>query len=327
MTLRIPKSPPSVDVASSVSVEEMEALLSEWFDGQVVLTSSGRSALLITLQELGFDRYTHRVAVPQMISKCVLDAVTCCAFPVDAAGRSAADATIQYPQYGFIQLTRPSGVVVEDIAHAFFSVPQKDAPRTIATFSLPKFFSTTTMVGGVIVADPSLARRLRERRKSAPVKSAETLAKEASIFRTFSGGGSGELSLLYTARLLNPRIESVELGGLPTKRSEIEEIRRKRRDIMETLLVAARHLVPRGWGDMLRDHLPYAFPVFASGDVLERLNRELREAGIESDLYRIDADRDMMHPRYEPMLLIPYSHLVSEEVLKDTGSILRSRSV
>lgn len=327
MTFRVPKSPPSVDAVSSVSVEEMEVLLSEWFGGNVVLTSSGRSALLITLQELGFDRYTHRVAVPQMISKCVLDAVINCAFPVDAAERSVADATIQYHQYGFTQLIRPSGVVIEDIAHAFFSVPQKDTPRTIAIFSLPKFFATSTMVGGVIVADPSLARSLRERRKSAPVKSAETLAKEASIFRTFPEGGSGELSLLYTARLLNPRIESIELGGLPTKRSEIEDIRRKRRDVMETLLVTAEHLVPRGWGDMLRDHLPYAFPVSASGDTLERLNRELREAGIESDLYRIDVDRDMSHPRYERMLLIPYSHLVSEEVLKDMGSILRSQSV
>lgn len=324
MTLHVPKSPPSVDAASSVSVEDMETILAEWFGAPVILTSSGRSALLITLQELGFERYTHRVALPRLISRCVLDAVIHTAFPVDAAESNVADGTLQYHQYGFIQLTQPAGVVIEDIAHAFFSVPEPERPRNIAIFSLPKFFETASMVGGVIVADPSLALRIRKRRDASPIKSTDVLAKESSVFRAARIESSAELGLLYAARLLNPRIESGELGGLPLTISELTEIRRRRRDVMDVLLASGGHIIPAGWTDMLRDHLPYAFPVSASKDVLERINRELREAGVESDIYSIDIDRNILNPHYESMLLVPYSHLVPEPTLRDMASILRS---
>lgn len=322
MTLRVPKSPPSVDVASSVSVGEMEAMLTEWFNSPVVLASSGRSALLITLQELGFGRYTHRIALPRFISRCVLDAVIHTAFPVDATEpHVSSDATLLYDQYGFMQRVRPTGLVIEDIAHAFFSEPH--SARTLAIFSLPKFFSTASMAGGVIVADPFLAHRIRERRDTAPAKDTDVLEREAVVFRAQKEGDS-ELPLVYTARLLNPRIESSELGGLPVTVSELFEVRRKRRDVMDALLAAGDRLIPNGWADMLRDHLPYAFPVSATESVLERLNRELHKAGVESDTYRIDVDRNMRHPRYESMLLIPYSHLVPEPTLREMVSILRS---
>jgi len=320
MTFLVPKSPSPIAATSSISVEEMEALLSDWFGGHVVLTSSGRSALLLVLEELGFSRYVHRVALPRLISKCVLEAAICSAFPVDVAEHTTADATLRYHQYGFLQLTRPQGVVIDDIAQAFFSIADKGAPRAITIFSLPKFFPTTTMVGGVILADADLARRIRVRRDVAPAKSADVLAKESA---TFIQGT--DLALLYTARLLNPRIDSSELGGLPTTHAELEEIRRKRGEVMETLLEAAPHLVPPGWASMLRENLPYAFPVSAPRDVLERLNRELQKVGVESDIYHIDVNRDMMHPKYEEMLLVPYSHLVPEPALHDMVSILSSK--
>lgn len=327
MKWRIPKSPPPADAVSSVSVADTEAMLADWFGSPVVLTSSGRSALLLILQELGFARYTHSVAVPRFISRCVLDAIIQTAFPVDAADSHAADAAVHYHQYGFTQRVRPAGVVIEDIAHAFFSVSEPDQPRTLAIFSLPKFFSTASMVGGAVVTDLSLAHRMRQRRDAAPSKSANALAKESLIFRSSAEEGNGQRSLLYTARLQNSRIEDAELGGVPATRSEMSDVRRRRGEVMEALLTAAGRLIPSGWADMLRSQLPYAFPVSSSEHVLARLNRDLQEAGIESDIYRIDVNRDMTHPRYEPMLLIPYSHLVPDAALTDMERILRTTAL
>lgn len=322
MTFLVPKSPIPVNSKSHTTVEEVEAVLAEWFSAPVVLTSSGRSALLLILQELGFDRYTHRLALPRLISRCVLDAVVHNAFPIDVADSATADATLLYHQYGFMQTTWPSGVVIEDIAHAFFSVPGKDTPRDLAIFSLPKFFSTTTMVGGAIASNEPMAQRLRERRDAAPAKPAATPQKEAELFRTLTAAPGLELELLYTARLVNPRIYDAELGGLPATLEELKEIRSKRQETFESLLKAAGNLIPTGWADMLRANLPYALPVVASQEVLESVNRDLRDVGVESDVYTIDTARNMRSPHHERMLLVPYSHTVPHEALQDIKTVL-----
>ncbi|PIR83421.1 hypothetical protein COU19_00470 [Candidatus Kaiserbacteria bacterium CG10_big_fil_rev_8_21_14_0_10_56_12] len=322
MIYRVPKSPLPAAGVSTISVEEMEALLTEWFDAPVVLTSSGRAAILLVLQELGFNRYTHRVALPRMISKCVLDAIVYQAFPVDVARtpRAETDATVFYPQYGFVQTKAPEGLVIEDRAHAFFATLGRPAPKTFAIVSLPKFFSTTTMVGGVMVADVDMARRLRERRDSAPKKDTRTIQEESMLFRATATEGT--LPRLYTARLLNPRIADAELGGLPTTLFEMAETRRKRAFVMETLLQVAEPLVPPGWAEMLAANLPYALPLLAAARVLEDMNQNLRDKGIESDIYHVDVSRDMFNPSYTRMLLIPYSHATEGGALTDMTDIL-----
>ena len=85
---------PAFKTAASVTtVPEAERVFAEWFGAPVVLTSSGRAAISLYLGVTGRDRYRHRVAVPRMISACVLDAVIRHAFPVDAARQQAADTT------------------------------------------------------------------------------------------------------------------------------------------------------------------------------------------------------------------------------------------
>src|SRR4029079_5467621 len=156
---------PAFKTAASVTtVREAEVVLSEWFGAPVVLTSSGRAAILLYLGVTGHDRYRHRVAVPRMISACVLDALIRRAFPVDAATPQAADTTLLYHQYGFMQETRPRGHVLEDISHSCFASATTGVrpwAGDAAVFSLQKFFSIATMIGGLVVPDADLARTVR----------------------------------------------------------------------------------------------------------------------------------------------------------------------
>ena len=159
---------PAFKTAASVTtVPEAERVFSEWFGAPVVLTSSGRTAISLYLGVTGHERYRHSVAVPRMISACVLDAVIRRAFPVDAARQQAADTTLLYHQYGFMQSARPQGRVLEDISHSFFASASTGArpwAGDAAVFSLQKFFPLATMVGGLVVRDVDLARTVRDAR-------------------------------------------------------------------------------------------------------------------------------------------------------------------
>jgi len=96
-----------------------EALLTEWFGRPVVLLASGRTGLSLFLRFHGFTRYGHKLQMPHFLSRCILNAVTNHAFPVEPP--HPADGVLFYHQYGFPQRTSAvGGIVIEDIAHAFF---------------------------------------------------------------------------------------------------------------------------------------------------------------------------------------------------------------
>src|SRR5690606_18067530 len=131
-----------------------------------------RSGLLLWLSAIGLSRYRSRIAIPRMISACVVEAVIQRGFPVDAAEHAGgADATIVYHQYGIPQSgdVRPAGDVVEDVCHAFFASESSGSRPFIgnaAVFSLPKFFGSATMCGGVATKDHRLAAEIRSIRDS-----------------------------------------------------------------------------------------------------------------------------------------------------------------
>jgi hypothetical protein len=327
MNIRVPKSPPSTDETSSSSVKDIETLLGEWFGANVVLTSSGRSAILLTLRTLGFSRYRSRVAVPRFIARCVIDAISNAAFPIDAAEHHTVgpDATLYFHQYGFPQSVKPDGILIEDIAHSFFGSPQTGKRHwagDVAIFSLPKFFPTRSLLGGIITPDPDIAARLKRERDNATKKTRSVIEEEGRIFRECTLAPTDDLELMYLARLLNPTVQDVELGGLPRTMDELKNAGATRQAILRKLISAAGRLVPHGWSDMLLDRLPYALPIRGEQEVLARIHTAMRATGVASDMYQIDTARNMLSPMYETMLLIPYSHRVPGDVLEDMTAIL-----
>lgn len=326
--ITVRQTPPSVTAPSTIAVADLEDTLATWFGAPVVLTSSGRAAIALALAEAGLNRYRHRVAMPPLMSACVLNAIVRHGFPVDAAAVDTADATLLYHQYGLPQIARPQGVVIEDICHAFFARPDSGARSwagQTAVFSLPKFFSTTGSIGGLVVPDAARAQDLRARRDAFTPRSPEAIAQESAAFRAHD---ESTLELMYLSRLMNPRIADRELGGLPGSVADIAAVGRERQATIEAYLDAAGPAaLPDGWAAMIVRCLPYFFPLSGPPEKIADAKRALTEAGIEADIYSIDVDRNMFAPRLARMLLIPAHHAVpkdaQEVILKTLRAIHR----
>jgi hypothetical protein len=326
-TISVHTSPDPLACGAGSSVAFYETLLGEWFGSHVVLTSSGRGALLLTLTEWNLNRYRHRIVVPRMISACVLDAVIRRGFPIDAAAGNEGDATLHYHQYGFSQRHAPGGLVVEDICHAFFGTKDTGSRSwhgEAAIFSLPKFLQTAAMVGGVATKSADLARRLRERRDQSPPSGLST-AWMSDVYRRDYHHGGPDLERVYLARLTDPHVEDDDLRGLPSTISEIAAIGAMRQDNFDRLLSATVNMTPADWLVDIRASLPFLFPVFGDAHELANSRAELREAGIDADVLQVDVRRDACQPRFEPVLMLPCHHAVECRNFEDMLAVLRNR--
>jgi putative PLP-dependent aminotransferase (TIGR04422 family) len=313
---------------SALTVAQVETTLEEWFGRPVVLTSSGRGALILAFSHLGLNRYRDRIAMTPMISTCVMDAVVRHAFPVDAASASEVAATLVYHQYGFIQTIKPTGPVVEDICHSFYATPtegRRDWFGALAAFSLPKFFSTSSPVGGLVVQDRKRAESLRALRDAQPQRSIEQQDEESRIYCDSSAHSHFDFVRLYLSRLVNAQIADRELGGLPKQLSEIVDQGLRRKEIIAAYSDAVgRHACPPGWHEMMLERLPYFFPVSGEETRLLDARSRLQEIGVEADLYSIDAARNMTAPNYIRMLLLPCHDKIPQDVLAEAAAILRT---
>ncbi len=319
------------DALPATSVREVEQVLSDWFGGEVILMSSGRAAILLYLTALSFDRYLNRIAVPRLISSCVLDAIIRRGFPVDAEGGPVADATVLYHQYGIPQAEGASGVVIEDICHSFFSTAASGSRAwrgEVGIFSLPKFFRLNGMGGGLVVVRGSRARQLRQMRDEASRRGPIESDDQLQVLR--SRGALRDrtaIEKVYLSRLLNPQISDHQTGGMPATLSEIRTVGEKRRQTLGQLLDnLGQHALPVGWFELLREALPFALPVFGETSRLQRLDAMLAEIGVIAGMYKIDVTRAMARPRYQTAVLVPCHHEIPGSKLNDVAGILRECS-
>lgn len=300
-------SPDLSDAAGPPSVAAAEALLSDWFQAPVVLTSSGRGAMLLFFEHLGLNRYRDRIATPTRVSACVLDAIIRRGFPVDAAQVHNAEAVVFYHQYGLSQRGGPRGArVLEDLCHGFFATPETGSRRWCgqgAVFSLPKFFGTRTMIGGLVVPDEATARALRERRDRQAPGSAAVQARHADDFRTGQGAA---LEVVYLERLLNPAVAASELAGMPSSLDDIREAGARRASVLGHFLsrLPAAFAVPTR--RLVQQDMPYALPVLQPAGFDAQAARGIFEArGFPGDSYGIDVARDLHAPEMQPAWLLP----------------------
>lgn len=305
---RIGFSPPATSsIRSSPSVVEGEALLARWFGRPVVLTSSGRAALLLALRHVGLNRYRSRVAISPRTAQCVFDAVTRAAFPIDpATDASETQATILIHQYGFIQSSPPQGPVIEDICHSFFATPtsgERDWRGPLAVFSLPKFFGMAGMCGGLVAENEAMAGELRKQRDAAPALPDAILDRDRRDWLLGSAGGIEEI---YLRALLHPACHPAALAGLPTTIAALWALGEQRaattRRIIDNL---PETWLGGDWRTMCLGSLPYALPVFADADSANRLSAALAEPGFETGVFQVDRNRNMYDPSWDPAVLLP----------------------
>jgi hypothetical protein len=304
----------AADATASQSASEIERLLENWFECPVVLLSSGRAGIRLILRALGFRRNQHNVQVPRFLSRCVINAITTHAFPVQ--GSSGADATLLYHQFGFPQRWRPSGTVLEDIAHAFFNGPSGGKRVWVgvaAVFSLKKFFPISGLGGGLIIPDAKLESRVRELLASTPHDDAERRQWANSVVESAYGvsasaGTAGLLETVYEYFLQFVRPDETALAGMPQSIEELRtigELRLARINFCRSLLKDRG--MPSGFWEPEEVLVPFALPYFGNGDLvqLERADQVLRQYGVEAGVIHLDVARDQLHPEYKPCLLLP----------------------
>lgn len=313
------------------SLAEVEGLLTEWFDREVILLASGRTALNLYLKAVGFNRYCHELVVPPYLSRCVLNAVTKTCFPIQIPQRG--EAILLYHQFGFPQRYRPQHeIVIEDIAHNFFATPltgRRSWQGRAAIFSLPKFFRLGGMAGGLVIDDVKLAQRVRELAEQDSAISDEDRAWMRNVIRrVYSGEGSKRdenwLDSAYEllVQLSWPGLE--DLAGLPQSIEDISRIGQERMRRVEYLRATIGHEAwPKGFWHTDERLVPFAVPYFPRRVAnLGKLSQAMDARGIPSNIYHVDIRRTMGRPLYRRCLLLPCHQLVPMSMLEDAGRVI-----
>lgn len=292
-----------------------ERLLTEWFESPVILLASGKSGLHLYLQAKQLQRYRHTLQVPFYLSRCFINAFTPSVFPVHFP--EPADGVFLYHQYGFPQRSRPrSPIVIEDIAHLFFTSTQSGAREwagEVAVFSLPKFFAMGGIVGGLVVRNADIAERIREMVQAAPEPPPDTRAWMRQVIANAYKQVPTPLEVAFVSSAYELLLEffhpdPLDLAGFPTTIAELArmgELRRERVRFFRAFF--GNRACPEGFWDKDEDLLPFGVPYFGRGDLarLERANRALEDEGVRAGVYQLDLNRNMYDTRYQPCLLLP----------------------
>jgi hypothetical protein len=298
-------------------------VLGEWFGRPVLLLASGRSGLHLLLREFGFNRNTNAVQLAPFHSRCVINALTHQAMPVQPPVE--ADALLLYHQFGFSQVSGSEGsarVVIEDLAHAFFTGAGSGERRwraDYAIFSLPKFFPLAGLAGGIIARTEEQAHALRALLDRFPRADAETRAWMRRVNRAALGVGEEVerdrrwVDSMYELLFVHPHPDPEALSGFPRSIGEIAEIGERRAEIELEFRGRFEGRAPTGLWPHTGPVLPYALPCFgARPDGVERL----RDLGLDAAVYHLDVRRDMRDPNYLPALLTPAHHQVTDDLLE-----------
>jgi len=296
-----------------LDVAQVEELLGGWFGNEVVLLSSGRAAIRIFFALMGFGRYSHRIAIPQYMSRCVVNAVNAQATACLMTDAVRFDGELHYHQYGFSQAAAPIGMCLEDVCHAFFS-SAKSGDRSwrgsAAAFSLPKFFSIKGPCGGLICLDSGLAKAARDYRDGSPQLSPERRGQVSKAVCCLHSSPAAprhaaELEAAYETLLWDVRPYAEALVGLPATLEGLGAIGGARQTLVE---IFRGHLSE--WAlPMLRPPvgsvLPYALPVFADEVGIARVTAIAAAHRMEARAYMLDVARDARQPEYRKAVLLP----------------------
>jgi hypothetical protein len=307
------------DSAEFLVPDAAEKLLENWFDAPVVLLSAGRTGFHLLLRHFGSNTNRTRVTVPRFTSRCVLSTLVLDALPVLEPGGQA---VVHYPQYGFRQAVAPrEELVIEDIAHAFFSSRSSGARNwrgVAAVFSLPKFFSTTGLIGGLVVPDRELARALRAERDAMPCGGGDIITlRRAAVIESYKDlSNASNFALLEGAYALYPvfpHADPVSLQGVPVTCSgmmRIGDARAERMDLLSSRLGDPHDLIRHAEGG-----LPFLFPAFVSPERYPQQVAVLNEMGIAANVYHFDVARNAYEPRFAQAVMVPCHHQIPIDVL------------
>jgi len=167
------------------------------------------------------------------------------------------------------------------------------------------------MCGGLLIENPSLAVDLSELLSRAPELAEDTRNHLAKIFRASvtdrDAANPAEIESAYAALTYAAAPRSADLIGCPETKFDWEKAIEHRQRIVDRLLrLVPDDFRPNGWSELIRENLPFAFPIFSDDEAaLARLAFSLAIAGVDAGVYSIDANRNWAAPLFRRAVLVP----------------------
>lgn len=303
-----------------------------WF-----LTLCARSALrviLLHLRQTGeLPDKNAEVLVPQWICNAAYQTFHKLCFPTNRP-TSRLRGVFVYHQYGFPQnmqaiearCAEEGLFIIENSVNCVESYWDRasgvDRDRRVATiFSFPKMYPV--VLGGALQTRRSTLLALVQEQQSSGWAAAwsfwaRLLADKArgkpwqepfAVFQEMAYGVSdlGQHMPLSTYRFLTPeRVHTFDAQ----RRNNYQRLRACLED---TGLL--EHLEA--------DVTPFIVPAIAPLPVLERIDRALKEAGVQTGIYHFDVNRNLFEPHFVKAFLVPVHPGLSEEDMDRLGEIIR----
>ena len=299
---------------AGVSWDAVDAVASAFVGRPVVGLPSVRVGLGWALQSLGAARHRDHVLVPRFMGRCILNALSRHALPVEAP-TPATRAVITVDQFGLrhdvptvAAASRREGWAVIEDSPCGVASDETPSPGTLVRFiGLAK--ALPVVQGALAVSDnPEILSFIRaQRREDSGWSWGAWLAMLGQRRRTQAIGYSAIADLAYEAYPLGR-------GGNPWLRANLRRVLERAASFAAIHASRLTMLRERLEGRVVTPdvaRLAYVAP-YVVGDAADAARAVFRREGFDDGLYHVDVARNLLAPRWEKAVLIPLNVRIAD---------------
>lgn len=324
---------------SKIGEEKISGYLRDYYQKNTCLLHSARAGLYAGLTYYNFSRNRDTILVPQYLSKCVLDVLSHHIFSVQAADDKTR-AILVFHQWGFPQrmdkilpiAEKNKWLIIEDCAHAIGSRYGGKLTGTFGDFSLfsfPKIFSTYT--GGMLASsNADLIAYVTAMKKKKEGIFFRRLRKESlELMRKYYADQkeSPMLEVCYSAYPYLMHIDKESLKLFPSTQEYFDECLKKRKENFSYIKEQMKSFLYNSNLETASDVYPFAVPIFASDDMLEKIKRALALNNFLVEILHFDIERNMLNPNYQKCVALPCHQLIEKRRLEEMVEIINTCAI
>ena len=235
------------------SVQGLEEVLLRIYPGSFpVVTSSGRSAIVIALQVIGLGR-SDRIGIAPYSGACIFNSVGEIATPIPDDIQTGKQAHLVNHQWGYVHKTNATSTVIEDGVESMVTSSDALFPNNgrMEVLSLSKLLGVP--MGGVLFCrnseDAFLAREIRDSKRY--------MALPQFLLCAFSGGSRSALGLWQRSEGINGILLDILCGDIINRFNNFERIVSERRKRLTFVLSKLKPIVNLS----SEERLPVAIPI------------------------------------------------------------------
>jgi putative PLP-dependent aminotransferase (TIGR04422 family) len=300
--------------SSRSSVEEIEQWFCNRYPGSYpVVTSSGRSAIVLSLQALDLQR-PDWISIAPYSSACIFRSVGECATPVPGCVEGEFSGELLYHQWGFVHTSRLVPIRVEDSVDSLIV----NEAALFASGGQFEIVSLSKLLGApmgavVFCRDSLLQAKIREKREAAKyLKWSQTLlcmlaARNRWAATTWHHTESGNAALI-----------DLFCGAIYRKLSRFDDLIAER----QRKLSLVRSVVP-DWLPISSSRLPCSVPVEIQTQALPKL----AALGLNSGMRHFNASLNQADWQLRKVFPLPIHHEMPMHILRRALDIVQRHKI